>query len=163
MQGSVTRGYTLVHTSPAFVPVNGLSVTNALGTFVVAVVRPVRLFVPSAKSLSSPPPPLSPGSVGDHFECYKAKGGRLANTVQLTMQDEFGTQGETILKFEQLCVPVSFNGSGIPNPALKLMCYRSKYTGARFRGPGGPVFVNNEFGAATLQASHGEELCLPSS
>ena len=54
MQGSVTRGYTLVHTSPAFVPVNGLSVTNALGTFVVDVVRRVRLFVPSAKSLSSP-------------------------------------------------------------------------------------------------------------
>ena len=79
------------------------------------------------------------------------------------MQDEFGTQGETILKFEQLCVPVNLNGSGIPNPALKLMCYRSKYTGARFKGPGGPAFVNNEFGAATLQASHGEELCLPSS
>jgi hypothetical protein len=156
-------GYTLVHTSPPFVPVQGLSVTNALGTFVVAAVRPVRLFVPSAKSLSSTPPPLSPGSVPDHFECYKAKGGRLASAVQLTMQDEFGTQRETILKFEQLCVPVNVNGSGIPNPALKLMCYRSKYTGARFGGPGGPAFVNNEFGAATLQASHGEELCLPSS
>ena len=156
-------GYTLVHTSPPFVPVNGLSVTNALGTFVVAVVRPVRLFVPSAKSLSSPPPPLSPASVPDHFECYKATGGRLASAVQVAMQDEFGTQAETVLKFEQLCVPVNVNGSGIPNPALKLMCYRSKYTGARFRGPGGPVFVNNEFGAATLQASHGEELCLPSS
>jgi hypothetical protein len=156
-------GYTLVHTSPAFVPIRGLSVTNALGTFVVDVVRPARLFVPSAKSLSSPPPPLSPGSVPNHFECYRAKGGRLASALKLTMQDEFGTQGETILKFEQLCVPVSFNGSGIPNPALKLMCYRSKYTGARFRGPGGPAFVNNEFGAATLQASHGEELCLPSS
>ena len=154
-------GYTLVHTSPPFVPVQGLSVTNALGTFVVTAVRPVRLFVPSAKSLSSPPPPLA--SVPDHFECYRAKGGRLASALQLTMRDEFGTQAETILKFEQLCVPVSVNGSGIPNPALKLMCYRSKYTGARFRGPGGPAFVNNEFGAATLQASHGEELCLPSS
>jgi hypothetical protein len=79
------------------------------------------------------------------------------------MHDEFGTQAETILKFEQLCVPVSVNGSPIPNPALKLMCYRSKYTGARFGGPGGPAFVNNDFGAATLQASHGEELCLPAS
>jgi hypothetical protein len=156
-------GYTLVHTSPPFVPVNGLSVTNALGTFVVDVVRPARLFVPSAKSLSSPPPPLSPASAPDHFECYRAKGGRLASALQLTMQDEFGTQRETILKFEQLCVPVSLNGSGIRNPTLKLMCYRSKYTGARFRGPGGPAFVNNEFGPATLQASHGEELCLPSS
>jgi hypothetical protein len=45
-------GYTLVHNSRPFVPISGLSVTNALGTFVVAVVRPVRLFVPSAKSLS---------------------------------------------------------------------------------------------------------------
>jgi hypothetical protein len=79
------------------------------------------------------------------------------------MHDESGTQAETILKFEQLCVPVSVNGSAIPNPVLKLMCYRSKYTGARLRGPGGPAFVNNEFGAPTLQASHGEELCLPSS
>ena len=156
-------GYTLVHSSPPFVPISGLSVTNALGTFAVAVVRPARLFVPSAKSLIGPPPPLPPGSAPDHFECYRAKGGRLASALQLTMHDEFGTQAETILKFEQLCVPVSVNGSAIPNPTLKLMCYRSKYTGARFRGPGGPAFVNNEFGAATLQSSHGEELCLPSS
>jgi len=43
------------------------------------------------------------------------------------------------------------------------MCYRSTYTGAGFGGPGAPVFGNNEFGSATIQASHGDELCLPSS
>ena len=65
----------------------------------------------------------------DHFECCRTKGGRLAKAVQVTMQDEFGTQGETILKFEQLCVPLNPDGSGIPNPALKLMCYRSSIRG----------------------------------
>ena len=60
-------------------------------------------------------------------------------------------------------MPVDVNGSGITNPLRKLTCYRTKYTGARFRGPGTPVFVNDEFGAAPLHVSHGEEVCLPSS
>jgi len=78
------------------------------------------------------------------------------------MQDQFVTAGEMIMQLQLLCVPVD-DGGGITNPAVKLTCYRTKYTGPRFRGPGNPVFVNNEFGSATIQSSHGEELCLPSS
>jgi hypothetical protein len=76
------------------------------------------------------------------------------------MQDQFVTAGEKIIQLQQLCVPVD-DGGGITNPAVKLTCYRTKYTGARFRGPATPVFVNNEFGGATIESSHGEELCLP--
>jgi hypothetical protein len=44
------------------------------------------------------------------------------------MQDQFVTAGEKIMQLQQLCVPVD-DGGGITNPAVKLMCYRTKYTG----------------------------------
>jgi hypothetical protein len=156
-------GYSLVQTSPPPTPIQGVHVTNALGSFVVEVLRPIQLLVPSAKSLSAPPPPLSPSVLLDHFECYRVRGAGPKKSRSITMQDQFVTAGERIMQLQQLCVPVGENGGGITNPALKLTCYRTKYTGPRFRGPGTPVFVNDEFGSATIQSSHGEELCLPSS
>src|SRR5262249_30093539 len=156
-------GYSLVQISPPPVPIRGVHVTNALGSFVVEVLRPTRLLVPSAKSLTAPPPPLSPSVLLDHFECYRVRGAGPKNSSSTTMQDQFVTAGEKIMQLQQLCVPVGANGGSITNPAWKLTCYRTKYTGASFRGPGTPVFVNNEFGAATIESSHGEELCLPSS
>jgi hypothetical protein len=123
----------------------------------------MRLLVPSAKSLTNPPPPLSPSDLLDHYECYRVSGADPKNSSSITMQDQFVMAGERIMQLQQLCVPVDKNGGGITNPARKLMCYRTKYTGARFRGPGTPVFVNNQFGSATLQVSRGEELCVPSS
>lgn len=155
-------GYSLVRTSPSSTPIK-VQVTNALGTFVVEVVRPRWLLVPSAKSLTSPPPPLPSPMLTDHFECYRVRGARSANASPLTVQDQFVTASERLLNLQELCVPVDKNGEGIVNPALKLMCYRTKYAGPRFHGVDGPVFVNNQFGAATLHASHGDELCLPSS
>ena len=155
-------GYSLVRTEPPFTPVRGLQVTNALGTFTVDVLKPTRLFVPSAKSLTGPPPPLASVDQFDHFSCYRVRAQPASSTV-MTITDEFGTKTEKILNMEQLCVPVDKNGSGIPSPALQLTCFKTRYVGVSFRGPGGPVFVDNQFGAATLQVSHGEELCLPSS
>jgi hypothetical protein len=156
-------GYSVVQTSPPPTPIQGVPVTNALGSFVVEVLRPMRLLVPSAKSLTDPPPPLSASDLLDHYECYRVRGAGPKNSSSIAMQDQFVTTSERIMQLQQLCVPVDVNGSGITNPLRKLMCYRTKYTGARFRGPGTPVFVNDEFGAATLQVSHGEEVCLPSS
>jgi hypothetical protein len=155
-------GYSLVQTSPPPTPIRDVHVTNALGSFVVEVLRPTRLLVPSAKNLAAPPPPLSPSVLLDHFECYRVRGAGPKGSRSITMQDQFVTAGEKIMQIQQLCVPVD-DGGGITNPAVKLTCYRTKYTGPRFRGPGTPVFVNDEFGAATLEVSHGEELCLPSS
>jgi hypothetical protein len=155
-------GYSLLQTAPQFVPVRGVHVTNALGTFVVDVLRPTLLFVPSAKSLTSPPPPLASADLSDHFSCYLVRG-QTANATSVTIEDEFGMKAEKILNLEQLCVPVDKNGEGISNPALKLACYKTRYIGPSFRGLSS-VFVNNQFGPATLpQVSHGKELCLPSS
>jgi hypothetical protein len=156
-------GYSLLQTSPPPSPIRGVHVTNALGSFVVEVLRPTRLLVPSAKSLTTPPPPLSPSVLLDHYECYRVRGAGPTNAGAITMQDQFVTIGEKIMQLRQLCVPVDKNGGGITNPARTLMCYRTKYTGARFRGPATPVFVSNQFGSTTLQVSHGEELCVPSS
>ena len=156
-------GYSLVQTSPPPTPIQGVHVTNSLGSFVVEVLRPTRLLVPSAKSLAGPPPPLSPSDLLDHYECYRVRGAGPKVSSPFTLQDQFVTAGERIMQLQELCVPVDENGSGITDPARKFMCYRSKYTGTSFRGPGTPVFVNNEFGSVTIHASHGDELCLPSS
>jgi hypothetical protein len=139
-------------------------VTNQFGTFVVTVLHPTRLFVPSSKSVSSPPPPLDPATAAslDHFECYKVGGAPGAGTV--TVQDEFGTGQVKLLNGQELCVPVDKDGGGIPNPAPKLLCYTAKRLSGTLHGPRSPVFVNNQFGPATLPfVRDADELCVPSS
>jgi hypothetical protein len=91
-------------------PLRDVHVTNALGSFVVEVLRPTRLLVPSAKSLTAPPPPLSPSVPLDHFECYRVRGAGPKNSSSTTMQDQFVTAGEKIMQLQQLCVPVDDGG-----------------------------------------------------
>jgi len=154
-------GYTVRRTSGVFTPVRGQQVTNQFGTFVLTVLSPVRLFVPTSKSLTSPPPPPDPGF--DHFQCYKATGG-ASGVRSVAVQDEFGTGQVRLMKPVQLCVPVDKNGSGIPNPAAKLLCYRSRLLSGTLHGPKSPVFVNNQFGADTFNVVLGaDQFCVPSS
>ena len=80
------------------------------------------------------------------------------------VQDEFGTGQVRVLKQEELCVPVDKNGSGIPNPGPKLLCYRDKLLSGTLHGPSSPVFVNNQFGPDTFPfVKEADELCVPSS
>jgi len=157
-------GYTLRQTSAHFRPVRNYSVKNQFGTFVVKVVRPIRLFVPSSKDVSSPPPPLDPVSAAfiDHYECYRVTGAPGAGTVAVV--DQFGTGQVKLYKGEQLCVPVNKNGSGINNPSAKLLCYKARLASGTLHAPKTPVFVNNQFGPATLQSVKGaDQFCVPSS
>lgn len=157
-------GYTLRQTSARFRPVRGYTVKNQFGTFLLKVVRPLRLLVPSSKDLNNPPPPLDSATAAflDHFECYRVSGARGAGTV--TVQDEFGMGQLKLLKGEQVCVAVDKNGEGIPDPGAKLLCYKTRrVVGGTLHGPRTPLFVNNQFGPDTFIASDPHEFCVPSS
>jgi hypothetical protein len=148
----------------AFLLTTGSWWAHACHQRIVPVVRPVRLLVPSSKDLNDPPPPLDSATAAflDHFECYKVKG--APGVASVTVEDEFGAGQVRLVKQEQLCVPVDKNGSGIPNPAAKLMCWRSHLLSGTLHGPSTPVFVNNQFGPDTLKfVKDADQFCVPSS
>ena len=62
--------YTLKQTSPRFHRVQNVTVTNEFATHVLDVVKPDRLLVPTAKSLSGPID-LPAAFAVDHFKCYR--------------------------------------------------------------------------------------------
>src|SRR5579875_631655 len=153
-------GYVIRQTSP-FSRVSGQQVTNGFGTITVQVVRPEMLLVPSAKSLSAPPPPLSPPLI-DHFECYRIAGGRQ-RVPGVHVVDEFGTLTLDLKMPFRLCVPADVRGDGVPDPTANLLCYKAKVTPGTplFHGPGTPVFINDEFQATVFnQVKHVKELCV---
>jgi len=155
-------GYIIKQTTPKFAPVRAQTVANQFGSVVLDLVRPDYLMVPSAKSLTGPPSPLV-NPVVDHFKCYhviKAKT-RVSNLV---IDDQFGTLTEDVKKPFRLCIPADKNGSGIIDPNVSLMCYKTHITPGTppFRGPTNPVFIDNQFGPDSLIVNHLRELCVPS-
>jgi hypothetical protein len=155
-------GYIIKQTAPKFARIPARTITNQFGSVIVDLVRPDYLMVPSAKSLAGPPPPLSPVVV-DHFKCYRVLKAR-ARVPNLVVDDQFGTLSEDIKQPSRLCLPADENGSGIIDPSVALLCYKTHPTpGTRaFRGPEGPVFIDNQFGPDSLVVNHLRELCVPS-
>jgi len=156
-------GYTVRQTSGPFRSVTHQRVTNQFGSFDLRVLRPIRLFVPSSKSLSSPPAPLDSAAAAslDHFECYQVAGARGAGIV--TFRDQFGTGQVKLLGGAVFCVPVDKNGGGIPNRGAKLLCYKTRAISAPPGRPRTPLFVNNQFGSDSFRALGPHEFCVPSS
>ena len=152
--------YDLSNINPPFQTVRNQVVANEFGSITVDVVMPQLLLLPSAKSLSGPPPPLGDDSF-DHFLCYQTKGGQTqVNNVHI--DDEFGTIIVDVKQPVRLCVPVDKNGEGIPDPTAYLMCYQVKIDSSSGFTPAGLVFVDNQFGPESLQSSRTSELCIPS-
>src|SRR6185369_11032492 len=121
---------------------------------------PEYLMLPAAKSLSGAPGPLV-GQTIDHLECYKVRSGKTT-VPTVNVVDEFGTLAVAVKKPLRLCVPVDKNGEGIADPTATLMCYKAKQTSSpTFRGTE-PVYVDDQFGAATIAVDHLRELCVPS-
>ena len=155
------------HTTP-FVKVLNTQVYNPdFGLLHLNVSKPVGLFVPSAKSLvSSPPPILAPAT--DHFACYKAKTTagtpRFVPVLGVTVDDQFGPRMVDVKKPVQLCVPANVNNQepGAQNDAVVLLCYKTKRPGnvPKFT-PLTPVYVNNDFGPLTLTAVLNNQVCVP--
>jgi hypothetical protein len=154
-------GYDIQQVSPPFSLIKNQQVTTQFGTLSVLVGRPKELLVPSAKSLTGPPPPLGTPVVDD-FKCYIVKGAKQ-RVPGLEVEDEFGSLTEDLKKPDRLCVAVDVNGGGVLDPTAALLCYKLHLAQGTppFFGPPGPVFVNNAFQATKYTVHHLREFCTP--
>ena len=149
---------------PKFRPVSGQTVANRFGTLVVDAKKPDRLLVPTAKSLSDPPQAPTAPAV-DHFQCYKAQVAagqpKFLPVTGVTVEDQFGARVVDVTKPRRLCNPTDQSGGepGAETHADHLMCYQVR-PAATF-APVGPIFIANELGSETLEATKPDELCVP--
>lgn len=148
--------YTIHQTSPRFVRVRDITVTDQFGVLVVDLVRPDRLLVPTAKSLTGQPALLTTPTI-DHFKCYRVRGRFRLKGVAVTTQ--FGPATLDIKRPVHLCAPVDKNGEDVtaPSHAQHLMCYQVR---ARSVAPQA-VFTNNQFGPDDFDIFGRRELCVP--
>lgn len=137
-------------------------IVNQFGTITVDLLKTSDLLVPTAKSLTSPPPLLSPPTP-DHFNCYKVRISRntpkFIPVTGVKLDDQFGTvTGVTIVKPLLLCAPVDKNGEdpGAETHEGHLMCYKTK------QPPFGQLvaFLNNQFGPQTKTLIQRREFCV---
>ncbi len=154
-------GYVMKQTTPHFVAVRALTVTDQFGPLTLDLVRPDYIMIPSAKSLVAPPPPYTVPGI-NHFKCYKTAHANRRVT-SLTLDDEFGSLTLALKKPVRLCIPADKNGEGIMEPETSLLCYKALTAPGtpKFRGPTVPVYVDNQFGASTFTVDHQRELCVP--
>jgi hypothetical protein len=151
----------------------GLRVENQFGALLVDASKAGALLVPTAKSRTTPPAALPPSTPGDphvdHFLCYKIKQSlgepKFVPVPNVTLADQFGSLTVDVVKPLKLCVPVDKNSE---DPTARqhqghLLCYKVRPTKgfAKF-APAAGVFVNNQFGAETVDVLKPQELCVPS-
>jgi len=160
-------GYQTRNEVPHFARVHGLTVQNVLGTLTVDLTKPVRVLVPTAKSLAAPPP--APAPMVDHFTCYKVRlaagAPKFVPVLGVALDDQLGALVVDVKKPKALCVPTDKNGEspGAENHPDHVMCYAIKraQSSAAFATVT-PVYVANQLGPATLTVRTPSELCVPS-
>jgi choice-of-anchor C domain-containing protein len=148
---------------------HAVRVTNQFGELLLDTLRPDRLLVPTAKSLTGPVDPPGPNNV-DHYKCYKVRGSKGAPKFKailgVSVSDQFIDQPPKLFDLKKptrLCNPADKNGEGIKNPDTHLLCYQAKPARGQPRHqPVSPIFVNNQFGPEILQTVKEEDLCVPS-
>ena len=163
-----TYGIALPKPAPRIAPVAHQTIVNQFGTLVVDVLRPVRLLVPSAKSLTgSPPAPINPSV--DHFACYAvrvSKGTPRFSVIKgVTVQDQFEASTVNVTRPTMLCAPANTNNEspGADTHVDHLMCYAVvAQRGAPKFSTISPAFVSNQFGQETLDVVTRGQLCAPS-
>jgi hypothetical protein len=149
----------------AVLPVKDITITNAFGTVTLDATRLVRLLVPSRKSHTSTPPPLSDPPI-DHFTCYaveRSKGQPKFDPIpNVLLVDQFGPKTVDVLAPTLLCLPADKNGEdpGAQNHPGHLLCYQTKHERDNFGKD--PVFTNDQFGPRDFRIIRREELCVPS-
>src|SRR6185369_3496271 len=104
---------------------------DRFGDLTVDFLKPERLMVPSAASLTTPPSaPSSPET--DYFTCYKVRitPGTLKFQPQLAtvVQDEIGSLSVNLTKPRKVCVATNANNSepGAETHSDHLTCYQAK-------------------------------------
>src|SRR5262245_2829237 len=162
-------GYDFVNVTPNILEPNDVHVANQFGTYTVDVRNPVRLLVPTAKSLVAPPPPAGqiPTNIR-HFLCHDLSGVSGPRPTGITVQSQFAANVVAVTDLGQamLCAPVNKNG-GDPdavNDPNFLVCFNtSEQVGFGTLN----VFLNNQFGPSTTQFKNQPfitqyyELCVP--
>ena len=141
------------------------------GELLIDTVRPDRLLVPTAKSLTQPVTAPDPGGHDvDHFKCYKVRLSKGAATFHripdVTIVDQFQQPGLVdVTHPTRLCTPADKNDEGIKNESNHLMCYqvipvkqprRSKHVSV----PG--IFLNNQIAPEIVDTVKEGEFCVPS-
>jgi hypothetical protein len=156
-------GYRLRRSGPLVALPRRQKIVNQFGTIMVDLVRPELLLVPSAKSLTGPPPLLPPGTV-DHFQCYRITRART-RVNGIPVDDQLGSLHIDVKRPRRLCVPVDKSGEtpGAAQHPGVLTCYDSRVANESqpFVGPS-HLFVANKFGEAMLDRLRPSELCVPS-
>jgi hypothetical protein len=162
-QPETFTGFTIKQTSPRFPRQRGVGVTNQFGAVTLDVVKPDRLFVPTAKSPAGlPPPPMFPAL--DHFKCYKIAYAKT-RVSGIKVDDQFGTLTVDVKKPLHLCVPVDKNGEGIPSPGQAQMCYLVRTTSGTprpLKQLPNQLYTTHQFGSDVLEVFGPRELCVPS-
>ena len=143
----------------------------AQGELLIDTIKPDRLLVPTAKSLSEPVTAPDPGSHGvDHFACYKVRPSKGAATFSrirdVSVVDQFQQPRLVDLTHPtRLCTPVDKNGEGIKNESGHLMCYRAIPVKQPDRSrhvsvPG--IHLNNQIAPEIVDTVTEGEFCVPS-
>jgi hypothetical protein len=148
-----------------FAKVLAQQIRDRYGDLTIDFVKPDRLRVPSAASLTTPPSaPSSP--VTDAFTCYKVRisPGTLKFQPQLAtvVEDAIGAISVNLMKLRRVCVATNLNNSepGAETHPDQLTCYQAKlisgFTPAR-------LYTANQLSSAeTLDAKKPVEVCVPS-
>ncbi|MGH9427991.1 MAG: DUF7450 family protein, partial [Terriglobia bacterium] len=154
--------------APDHVRQTNLTVENQFGSFQVDTLKPNRLLVPTAKSLSGPAPMPTPGI--DHFKCYSVRitprTPKFPKDIQVSVVDQF--QQPTlydVVKPIRLCAPVNKDNEspGAETHSGHLMCYQVKPAREQSKHVRVPnIYTNNQFGPELLDTLKEEELCVPS-
>ncbi|MCC6766538.1 MAG: hypothetical protein IT293_17895 [Deltaproteobacteria bacterium] len=148
--------YTLKQTTP-FTKVKGVTVDNQFGSYGMALTKPDRLLVPTAKSLTDPAAPLT--RPVDHYKCYKVAGAKT-KVPGLVVTDQFGTIVVDVKQPLHLCLPAVKNDEGpLVDPGTALMCYKVTGLPPAVR-PG--LFTLNQFGPDAYDFFGPRDLCVPS-
>jgi hypothetical protein len=167
---------------PAHVKQTNLKITNQFHSganpLSVDTVKPDRLLVPTAKSLSAQPPAPDPATHDvDHYKCYKVKvtpkTPKFVPILAVTVEDQFTTPAKRydIKKPTRLCTPAdkehpAGTDTVARHPAVHLMCYQAALTKEKpaqsKHVPVVGIFVENQFDPERLDSVKEEELCVPS-
>ena len=162
-------GYEFVNVAPNIPEPDNVHVTTQFGAYTVDVRNPMRLLVPTAKSLTPPPPATIPSGIR-HFLCHNLDGVQGPRPTGITVESQLGANvvAVTDLNSATLCAPVNKNGGdpgALADPGF-LMCFRTNEQ-ANFGTQN--VFLNNQFGPSTTQftgqpfLTQYDEHCVPAS
>ncbi|MEO6027250.1 MAG: hypothetical protein ABIR79_10335 [Candidatus Binatia bacterium] len=148
--------YTIKQTSH-FTKVKQVTVVNQFGSQTMALSKPDRMMVPTAKSLTGAPAPLDRRI--DHFKCYKVGGAKM-KVSGLAVTDQFGSLVLDIKKPLHLCLPAIKNDEGpIVDPGTVLMCYKVNGEPHLDRPL---VYTENQFGPDSYPFFGPRDFCVPS-